>query len=144
MKRIRVVVADDHTQLRSLIRARLEREPDFQVVAEAATRKQLLEAIPRSQPDILLIDPALQDGEGLLVLDAIARAYPRVKLAVLTAVADTDMRMQLEALGVHGIFNKGIQSEELIKALRQIGSRSSAHSQQPSSLKTEEQPPCSA
>ncbi|GEM_PF-1283444 len=144
MKRIRVVVADDHTQLRSLIRARLEREPDFLVVAEVATGEQLLDVIPRSRPDILLIDPALQGGEGLEVLGAISRSHPQVKLAVLTAVADTDLRMQLEALGVHGIFNKGIQSEELVKALRRIGAHGAAHSQQPSSLKTEENRPCSA
>lgn len=118
---IRILLADDHQNVRSQMRLRLVRERDFQVVAEAANSTQAVERAKALNPHIALIDPMMQDGLGLQTVRWIGDHLPQTAVVVLTAVADTALQIELRKMGVRRILNKGIASPDLISILRDLG-----------------------
>lgn len=118
--KIRILLADDHQNVRSQMRLRLVRERDFQVVAEAANSVQAVERAQELNPHIALIDPMMQDGLGLQTVRWIGDHLPETAVVVLTAVADTALQIELRKMGVRRILNKGIASPDLITILRDL------------------------
>lgn len=119
--RICILLADDHRNVRTQMRRRLDHEPDFQVVAEALSSSEIVERARALKPQIVLIDPMMSDGLGLETIARLAAHVPETAVVVLTAFVDTAMRMELRKIGVREIVNKGIASTELIQILRDIG-----------------------
>ena len=76
MEAVRILLADDHDQVRAPMCARLSREPDLQIVAEAASSESSVKAALETRPNIVLIDPIMRDGRGLLALSQIAERLP--------------------------------------------------------------------
>lgn len=97
------------------------------VVDEAATGEETVQLAQRWKPDIVLIDPMIEDGLGLRAMEAIAHTMPYVRLVVLTAVIDTALQIQLQELGVSGTFTKGMSSEQFVTALRHIQASTVVH-----------------
>src|SRR5512139_1884683 len=114
MRPIRILLVDGHENVRTQIRARLAREPDFVIAGEAATSELAQELAQSARPDLILIDPIMRDGHGLLALQQIAQASPQTVLVVLTAFSDTSLQMDLRRAGVSQILDKGIASERLV------------------------------
>ena len=121
MKKKRILLADSHPQVLAQLVARLEREADIEIVAQAVNSAQTLQNALTSQPDILLIDPIMPDGFGLANLRQIVARLPQLTIVVLTAYVDTTLRMELSRMGVMHILSKGINSSVLLDTLRQIG-----------------------
>jgi DNA-binding NarL/FixJ family response regulator len=119
MERIRIMLADDHDQVRVPMRARLSREPDFEIVAEAATSESALKAALATTPQVVLIDPIMRDGRGLIALTQIAQALPQTILIALTAYSDTALQMELRRVGVASILDKGIETPHLVDKIRE-------------------------
>lgn len=119
MNAIRVVLADDHTNVRELVSARLRREEDIQIVAEAGSSAQSVEATLAESPHVLLIDPMMHDEKGMEAVREIAYRRPETVIVVLTAFADTAMQMTLHKLGITQILPKGIESYRLVAALHE-------------------------
>ncbi|MBI5880084.1 MAG: response regulator transcription factor [Chloroflexi bacterium] len=117
MHPIRILLADGHQNVRMQVRARLARESGFEVVGEAATSERVLELVAEARPDVLLIDPIMPDGHGLL---AVSQLAPQMAVIVLTAFSDTVMQMELRRMGVRQILDKGIESERLVDAIRGV------------------------
>ena len=103
------------------IRARLSREPEFEIVGEADTSTGAIDLARRARPRIVLIDPLLRDGMGLQAVRRIVSELPRTTIIALTAFADTALRMELSKFGVLQILDKGIESKKLVNILREIG-----------------------
>ena len=122
MERIRIMLADDHDQVRVPMRVRLSRESDFEIVAEAATSDSALKAALATTPQVILIDPIMRDGRGLVVLTQIAQALPHTMLIALTAYSDTALQMELRRVGVASILDKGIASPLLVEKIRECAS----------------------
>ena len=121
MKRIRILIADEHLSVRAQVFARLSREPHFEIVALADTSQQALECALAARPDIILMDPMMSDGLGLAALREISTRLPKIQLVVLSAFCDTAQRIELRKIGVTHILNKGIESHQLVGLLRSIG-----------------------
>ncbi|MBI1802501.1 MAG: response regulator transcription factor [Chloroflexi bacterium] len=121
MEPIRILLADDHPNVRTQIRARLNREPYFDVVDEAINSRDAIQRALTLKPDVLLIDTCMRDGHGLIAVNAIAVHLPKTAVVVLTAVTDTAARMQLRQLGVGHILDKDLDLQQLVDTLRQIG-----------------------
>lgn len=117
---IRILLADDHQNVRQQMRLRLGHELDFQVVAEASNSPQVVERAWALKPQIALIDPMMRDGLGLETVGWMANHVPETAIVVLTAVVDTALKMELKKMGVSRILNKGIASTELIGILRDV------------------------
>jgi DNA-binding NarL/FixJ family response regulator len=120
MDKIRILLADDHINVRNQVRVRLSRECDLEVVGEASSSAQTIEYALVSRPHVILIDPMLRDGLGLKALRQITGYLPQTAIVVLTAFADTALQIDLRKIGVHCILTKGVNSQELLDTLRAV------------------------
>ena len=126
MKRIPILIADEHLQVRAQISARLRREADFEIVGLADTGFAAVHAANETHPSIILIDPALRDGMGLDAIRRLRAEQPNAEIVVLTAYTDTAQKIELTNLGVRFILNKGIESKNLVEQLRKAADSSSS------------------
>ncbi len=114
----RIVLADDHVVVRQGIRAILEMEQDFDVVAEAADGVVALELVERHKPDVLVVDLAMPRLGGLDVAAAAEKRSPATRVVVLTMHADDGYVAHALRHGVLGYVLKDSGYSELIKAVR--------------------------
>lgn len=112
----RVMVADDHSLFRDGIVSLLE-AAGFNVVAEAGTGTDILEAIDGSPPDLVLLDLTMPGMSGLDVLDQIKQSHPDVKVVILTVSDDDDDLMAAIQGGASGYLLKDLDSEEFLDLL---------------------------
>lgn len=88
--RIRVVVAEDHEDLRFLIRDRLHRDGRFVVVGEASTGREAVEATARHRPDLILLDVRMPVMSGLDAIPEIRDASPGTRIVMLSGRPEED------------------------------------------------------
>ena len=122
MKRgkIRILLADDHAVLRAGLRALLSREPDMEVVGEAASGPEALRKVDELRPDVVLMDISMPGAEGIEATAQIRRRHPQIKVLILTMHEDRRfLRSALEA-GAAGYVVKRAADMELIKAIRTV------------------------
>jgi DNA-binding NarL/FixJ family response regulator len=119
---IRILIADDHPIVREGLTAVLETQPDFVIVGAAASGTQAVERALALRPDVILLDLALPDLDGVAALRQIRAADPDAHVIIFTAF-DTDERI-LAAVqaGAQGYLLKGAPREELFQAIRVVQS----------------------
>jgi DNA-binding NarL/FixJ family response regulator len=119
---IRILIADDHPIVREGLTAVLETQPDFAIVGAAASGTQAVERAAALRPDVILLDLALPDLDGVAALRQIRAADPAAHVIIFTAF-DTDERI-LAAVqaGAQGYLLKGAPREELFQAIRVVQS----------------------
>jgi two-component system, NarL family, response regulator LiaR len=117
---IRVLVADDHPVVREGLVAMLRTQPDFEIVGEAATGREVLDLVARRDPDVLLLDLEMPDVDGVSVLRQLRESSSRTRAIVFT-VFDTDDRIiaAVEA-GAAGYLLKGVPRSEIFAAVRAV------------------------
>lgn len=117
---MRVLIADDHKIVRDGLRLLLDSEPDFEIVAEAETGEQALEAIAGSSPDVVLLDLRMPDLDGYAVLEAVAQMERPPGVVVLTMHDDLAFVRRAIQLGADGFLMKSVGRDELVRALRSV------------------------
>jgi DNA-binding NarL/FixJ family response regulator len=120
VKRIRLLIVDDHRLFRQGLVSLLQGEPEFEVVGEAASGQEALRLAADKQPDVALMDLRMPDGVGTEVIaDLLAhRSGPRV--VVLTASEDiTDLLSAIQA-GATGYVLKNADADVLLDAIRRV------------------------
>ncbi len=120
MKRIAVLLADDHTVVRQGLRALLEAEGDIAVVGEAANGRQAVALAKKSLPDVVLMDLAMPVLNGLEATRQILKNLPSVKVLVLTSYEDDDYVQQMIKAGVSGYLIKQTAANNLLEAIREV------------------------
>ncbi len=120
MKKIRVVLADDHALVRQGISRFLEESGDITVVAEAGDGQRALELVAEHQPDIAVIDIRMPKLSGVDLARRIKTEHPEVKILVLTAYDDDPYIFALLQAGADGYILKTADSAQLVKAVRRI------------------------
>ena len=117
---IRILVADDHPVVRDGLVAMLGTQPDFEVVAEAASGPDAVQKAASFQPDLLLLDLEMPGMDGVEVLRQVHSRYPDIRALVFTAF-DTDERI-LGAVraGAQGYLLKGAPRDDLFRAIRVV------------------------
>lgn len=126
---ITVVLADDHTLFREMLRERLEREPDFEVSACVETAQQAVTAAAQCRPTIALLDiamPGLSAFEGARL---ILQASPRTRIVFLSGFIQDQFIQQALDLGVSGYLLKTDGEARLLSSLRQAAAGGSCFSQ---------------
>ncbi len=151
MERIKILIADDHTLMRDGIRRILEREPGFDVVAEAGDGEEAIALIKSLTPDIAIIDIAMPKVDGIEVTQRVKALCPKTAVLILTAYDDDEFVFSLIEAGAAGYLLKSVQSQELIRAIRAVRAGESVLHPSiarkvldhfvPSLAKREEQPP---
>ena len=120
MNTIRLLLADDHENVRKHLVARLSREPGIVIVGQAETSYQLMEYAFSEKPNVILVDPQMQDGLGLAAMKKVAKHLPDTVMIVLTAFLDTLLQMELKKIGVNRQLTKGIESARLVDELLSV------------------------
>ncbi|MGB3129924.1 MAG: response regulator transcription factor, partial [Dehalococcoidia bacterium] len=90
MKKIRVLVVDDHTLVRDGIRALLALAADIEVVGEAASGKEALQKVRQLEPNVVLMDLAMPAMGGLEATRRIRREFPGTKVLAVTQYDDSE------------------------------------------------------
>ena len=106
MKRIRIVLADDHPIVLDGLEQLFGTEPDLEVVARATSAEAAMRALEEFKPDVLVLDLAMPGQTGLWVMEqAAARALP-ARIVLLTAHVDEQQLLEAVRLGVAGVVLK--------------------------------------
>jgi two-component system response regulator NreC len=118
MTTIRLLLVDDHTVVRTGLRMLLEDEEDVQIVGEAGTAQEALEAVARHKPDVVLMDIGLPDMSGIDATREIKRTSPEVAVVALTIHEDEEYFFKMLEAGAGGYVPKRAAPEELLTAIR--------------------------
>jgi DNA-binding NarL/FixJ family response regulator len=116
---VRVVLADDHAMMRDGLRAVLEKA-GVEVVGEAANGHQAIAEVKRSRPDVVVIDIAMPELNGIDATRRLAAEAPDVKVIALSMNADRRYVIAMLEAGAAGYLLKNSASEELLNALRVV------------------------
>jgi DNA-binding NarL/FixJ family response regulator len=120
MDTIRILIADDHPVFRYGLRALLSAEADTLVVGEATTGAEALELATALQPDLILMDLTMPDGNGIEATRRILQILPQVGVLVVTMVDDDDSVSVAMKAGARGYLLKGAQADETVQAIRAV------------------------
>jgi len=118
MKRTRVILADDHTLMLEALKTLLE--PEFEVVGICGDGLLLVEAAPRLNPDVIVLDIGMPNMNGLLAGQRLKQLMPKVRLIYLTMNHDPDIAGEAFRLGASGYLVKNSAAAELVKAIREV------------------------
>jgi len=120
MKKIRVLIADDHVIVREGLRTLLEAQPDIEVVGEATSGEEAVSKAKAIKPDIVLMDISMPGMNGLEATRQIREHSPEVKILALTMHEGDEYFFKILEAGASGYFIKGGSSSELISALQAV------------------------
>src|SRR5438874_4101492 len=115
---IRILLADDHPIVREGLRAVLETQTDFQVVAEAARGDEALRLALALLPDILLLDLEMPILDGVETIRRLRQQQPAARIIVFTAFDNDERIIHAVQAGANGYLSKGAPREEIFKAIR--------------------------
>ena len=118
MKKIKILIADDHTIFRQGLRMLLAQEEDMEVVGEAADGIEALELAKGLDPDVVLLDIEMPAMDGVKVAQKLKKSLPQIKIIVLTSYSDDQFLFEFLKLGVSGFVLKDSASQELIYSIR--------------------------
>ena len=118
--KLRIVVADDHTLIRRGIVGLLNAQPDMEVIAEAGSGKEALEQTKRHTPDVVLLDVAMPEGNGLEVAKEIKQMNPQVQVLMLTMHDRQDYVFEALRAGAAGYILKGADVQDLLAGVRAV------------------------
>jgi len=116
--KIRVVLADDHRMLREALRSTLEKEPDIEVVGEAADGSSTLKVVRDLEPDVIVLDVAMPEMNGMDAAARIFTRFPKTKIIALSAYSDKRYVEQMLKAGAVGYVVKASAGTELLRAIR--------------------------
>jgi DNA-binding NarL/FixJ family response regulator len=116
----RILVVDETPLGRSGIQAMLAATRDLYVAGEAATPDAALAAARRLRPDLIVIDPAMREADGMELLRALRRELPDVRVLVFTDRDDADLVTAEVQAGADGILLKHCTRAELLRAIHML------------------------
>ncbi len=120
VKKIGIIIADDHAVLRESLAALLGTQPDFHVLGSAVNGTEAVRMVQAQHPDVLVLDLFMPDGDGFEVLRTLDRAGSRVASVVLTGSENQSDYVQVVRLGARGLVLKGDPPESLFGAIRAV------------------------
>jgi two-component system, NarL family, response regulator NreC len=118
--KLRLALADDHTMMRSGLRLLLEREPDFSIVGEAGDGRQAIEIVETQSPDIVIMDVAMPNLNGIEAARRITGAHPRTAIVILSMHSDESYVLRALNAGARGYLLKDSAESDLIAAVRAV------------------------
>ncbi len=117
---MRIVIVDDHALFRVGIRQILEREPDFEIVAEADDARSAMDAAFATNPDVILMDLSLPAPGGIETTQRVKRELPSAAIVVLSTEEDEDALFDAIKAGAAAFILKDIAPEDLVMIIRRV------------------------
>ena len=120
MRKIRVLVTDDHAIVRDGICALLALTGDIEAVGEATNGREALEMVSKLSPDIVLMDVVMPLMDGLEATRRIHKEFPATKVIVLTQYEEKEYVLPVIEAGASGFISKAAAASELSSAIRSV------------------------
>jgi len=120
LAQIRILLADDHTIIRSGIKLLLEQQPDFKVVAEAGDGREAVELVSKHHPDVAVLDIGMPELNGIEATRQIASTEPPSQVVILSMHADEGYVLRALKAGARGYILKNSAEADLIRAIRSV------------------------
>jgi len=114
----RLLLVDDHAVVRSGLRMLLENEQDVEIIGEAASAKEAIEAATHLKPTVILMDIGLPDLSGIDATREIKKRFPDISIVALTIHEDEEYFFKMLEAGATGYVPKRAAPEELLTAIR--------------------------
>jgi two-component system, NarL family, invasion response regulator UvrY len=122
--RIRVLLGDDHRIVREGLKQVLADAPDIEVCAEAATGPEVEACVARLNGrlgvDVVLLDIAMPERDGLDVLQSLRKTWPAVAVLMLSTYPEKQYAVRCIKLGASGYLNKSAAPDDMIAAVRKV------------------------
>lgn len=116
---IKVLIADDQELIRSSIQIILEANPKFKVTATVADGEEVLDAIKKERPDVILMDVRMPKMDGTVCTKYVKSKYPEIKVIILTTF-DDDFIFSALKYGASGYLLKGVSNDQLYQAIETV------------------------
>jgi two-component system response regulator DevR len=120
VKRLRILLVDDHEVVRLGLATLLEDVPSVTVVGEAGSAREAIMACERLDPDLVILDIRLPDQTGVDVCRRIIERWPHVRVIMLTSYTDDDLIAEAVLAGAAGYVLKQVGNEELLRAIEAV------------------------
>ncbi len=117
-EKIKILIADDHSVVRSGLGAFLQVYDDLELIGEAANGKEALAACAVKRPDVVLMDIVMPEMDGAKATQAIRESFPDIQVIVLTSFKEDNLIEDALKAGAIGYLLKNISADELAAAIR--------------------------
>ena len=118
--RTSVMLVDDHSIMRDLLRDALENTGEFEVVAQAADGQEALRVVREAAPDVIVMDVIMPEMDGIEACRQITELLPGTRVLMLTASNEQDAIVRAIAAGATGYLQKYSGKEQLLTTLREV------------------------
>lgn len=115
---VRVGIVDDHAMVADGLKTLLSEHEDIDVVGTAASVAEALELVDRDNPDVLLVDYRLPDGDGAGAAEEVLRRSPSTRVVMLSAVGGDELLARSIEAGCSGFLPKDRSGDEVVQAVR--------------------------
>lgn len=120
MSKMRVLIIDDHTILRTGLRLLINAQPDLEVVSEAMNGQEALKKIAELSPDLAILDISMPDTNSIKIISQALKVCPSIKILVLTMHDDLAYVRATLSAGALGYVTKEVVDTELLTAIRTV------------------------
>ena len=117
---IRILLVDDHPLVREGLMARLSSQANMQVVGEAGNAQQTFDAVPLTQPDLVLMDVGMKDVSGIELAARLLERHPTLLILMLSMYDNPEYVNRAMAAGARGYVLKDAPSQEIIEAVQAV------------------------
>ena len=117
---MRIILADDHKIIRDGLNSLLAQEQDIEVVAQAKTGHETVELVAKFLPDVVIMDIAMPDMNGIEATRHIINSFENVKIIALSMHSDRKFVIEMLKAGASGYLLKNCAFEELANAIRTV------------------------
>ena len=114
MPKKRVLLVDDNTGVRSLLRQLFESEPDFEVSGEAENGRDAVEKAENLKPDVIILDLSMPIMTGLDAAPLLRRLLPDTRIILFTVQEGREVEQLARAAGIHAVVSKSQAASKLI------------------------------
>lgn len=117
---IKVMIADDQELIRQSLEFILETKEAIEVVATAKNGQEVIQAVRKTKPDVILMDIRMPEMDGVQCTKIIKEVHPEIKIIILTTFDDDEFVFKALKYGASGYLLKGISMEDLEKAIHTV------------------------
>ena len=117
---IKVLIADDQELMRKSLQIILGMEADIEVIAAVENGTEVIRAVRREKPDVILMDIRMPEMDGVVCTQIIKENYPDIRIIILTTFDDDEYVFNALKYGASGYLLKGISTQELAEAIWKV------------------------
>ena len=138
MKKLKILLADDHVVMRTGLRALLERQPNLEVVGESENGREAIELVASLRPDVVVMDVGMPVLNGIEATKTIVTQHPTTAVVILSMYVDESYIMRALKAGARGYLLKDSAPADLIGAIQAVSQNKSFFSPKVSRILAED------